>query len=444
MRIFKNKFIHRAASFIALICMIFCMDYALGCILSPVTYATYFLHDLKEIQNSKETADIVFVGASKVYRSYVPEIFENKLGLNIVINAGSSAQPMCGTYYELADLIDRVHPKRVFLDVTWNKLTMKGTLQGKLIVYDRLSFKNKLLMNLHCFTLREKRYLSYAYRFKDNLSINKISSILAEKKHLKETDYYSYSDTDQYYADTGFVYNYDSKKTGTISIRKGNPSFTEDKIMADNLHYLDACVDLCKKNNIKVSLVYGVDSMMSLYTINNIQGAFDFYEEYAANKGIDFYNLNYLKGREDFLPDEMMHDYKHVNGSGAYIVSNLFAEILAKADQGENISAYFYKDLDDLKKDVHRIVAVKAKITPDDSQETLFHFKIRSAQNENIVPLYRISVKYKGDHGWTVVQDWTPEQEFSLNLKQETGFYVRVQAGTDDPSYAAASQRYKL
>ena len=278
MQIFKNKIFKRVISLLTLVAMIICLDWGIGEVLEPITYSTYFNHDIATIEESENGADVIFMGASRVYRTFVPQIFEDYWNVDCVINAGSSSQPICGTYYQLKDLIEKVHPDKVYIGVTFDWLTSNednNNIMGRLIVTDRLSLKNKILMGLNCFSLKEKVFLLDTYRFKKRFNKKTIESNLKAIRKLKASNYYSYSKKREYYADTGFVYNYDTYVTGTIPI-KGAANFSEELIKEDNLHYLDLCIELCKKNNIEVNLVSGVTSVMRMYYIDGYQPAVDF------------------------------------------------------------------------------------------------------------------------------------------------------------------------
>ncbi len=444
MQTFKNKVPQRVLSVLSLVALIVCMDWGIGETLEPITYATYFNHDIEEMEDSGHDADVLFVGASRVYRTFVPQIFEDKWNVNGVINAGSSSQPICGTYYQLKDLIERVHPGRVYIGVTIEQLTTdpEEDLQGRLIVYDRLSLKNKFLMGLNGFSLSEKRYLFDTYRFKDRFDKKTIISNLDAKKELAVSDYCSYSEDSEYYADMGFVYSYNTYATGTIPITTAPGDFSDDLILADCLHYLDLCIDLCRKNNIDVNLVSGVTSVMRMYNSDGYQAAVDFYQEYASSKGIKYYNLNYLKNREEIVPDELMHDYNHVNGEGAYVVSDIFADIVLKEEAGEDISNYFYNNLDEFKKVVKRIVAVGAEIQEDSEKNNVFHIHMQSLQNDNIKPIYRVLIKHSASDSFEVISGWTSNPDIEIEVAEEAGYVIRVEAGANDGSYGVASQEY--
>lgn len=433
MLIFKNKIFQRVMSPIIILLLLVLIDSGVGELLEPVTYATYFNHDVKDIEDTEEVVDIVFIGASRVYRTFVPDIFEKKLGLNCVVNAGSSSQPICATYYELKDLVERVHPRKVFIGVTWDQLISDNSdrLQGKLIVYDRLSLTNRLIMGVNCFNLSEKRYLMDCYRFKDKFTLDKMKVNWGEHQELINNGYIAYSDDKEYYADTGFVYNYDTYETGTIPITGGG-EYSDSKILREDQWYLDECIDLCEKNNIEVALVTGVTSVMRMYATDNYQEAVDFFSNYAQKNNIQYYNLNYLVGREDFLPDELMHDYNHVNGEGAYIVSDLFSDILNEEAEGKDINKFFYNDIDEFKDSVHRVVAVKAIITSDEASDTLYHAVIESLQNEEVEVYYRVLIKYETDDEYSTLIERSSQNELDFCVEKEGAFTIRIEAISDD------------
>lgn len=441
MRIFKNNVFKCIFSLAFIGALLIGMDQGLRVILEPVSFATYFNPNIREIEESGVKVDMVFLGASRTQRTFVPQVFEDELGYDCVVNAGSVLQPVSGTYYELKDMIERLHPKCVCIGVTWDQLINEPRLQGKLIVCDRLSFCNKVLMEVRSLTFEEKKYVSYAYRFKDNLDIEKIESNISLKKKLRGLDYHLVLEDEDYYADNGFVYGYGGFDSGTIGIT-GDRVFSEDLIRKDSLNYLNKCIDLCKKEGVNVILVSGLTSVMTMYNVPAYQDAVDYYTDYAHSKGIDYYNLNYLKNREEYIPDELMYDYNHINGKGAYMVSRDFARILKRAMSGEDVSSCFYANMDDFKKDVKRIVAVGADCWVDEDNEDLLHLNIRSLQNDDIEPLYRVSVKYSGPEDFRLVRDWDKDTIIDIRTSELSEITVRLEARPATGAYGGASHDY--
>ena len=439
MRIF-DVIAKRILSFALLMLMIIGAGAVLTYVLNPISYATYFNHDIDIMEKNNEKADILFIGASRVYRTYVPEVFKKELVVNCVVNAGSSSQPIYATYYQLKDLMERVHPDRVVIGVTEDGLIYEPNQQGMLIVYDRLSVKNKLQFALDCFDLDTMKYALYPYRFRENLT--KIPSILQEKNQLIESDYEPDTAGNEYYADYGFVYSKSTYDTGTIPIRYEEKTYSENEIQEEQLGYLDACIELCQKNNADVILVTAPTSMMRIYGFVHYQEATDFYIQYAKQKGIVYYNLNYLKGREEFLPDELMHDYNHVNGEGAYVISNILADLMKKEEQGIDVSQYFYSDLEALKKDVHRIVAVDAECACE--EDDVMHIDIVSFQNEDISPLYQVELSTDGGESYQVMVSWTEDTNIDVKIPVKENYELKIRAKAQNDDVQEAYQVYEF
>ncbi len=443
MRIFKGEIFQRVLSLSVLLVFIFTGAYLLGKILTPITYADYFNHDIEIIENNNEHVDIVFVGASRVYRTFVPKVFEDKLELNCVVNAGSSQQPICATYYQLKDLVGKLHPDCAIIDLSYNRLAGVPSRQGRMLVYDRLSFSNRVEYVLDCFEMKNIFYIINSYRFRNNLE--DIPSIVAKKKLVVENNYQPDSSANEYYVDKGFVYSNQTYETGTIAI-KDEMSYSEESIREENLRYLDACVKLCREEGIQLYLVTAPTSMMQIYSYQG--DGFDeitkFCEQYADENNLIYHNLNYLVGREDFLPDEMMHDYNHVNGKGAHIISEIYAEILRKDMEGIDTSSYFYSDLSELRADVHRIVAVEAEIEQDENDNSITHINISSLQNNNIKPIYKVEISFDEGETYTTLSEWSAEQKIDVTIKEEQPYQLKISASSGNVNDVEAYQIYTL
>lgn len=437
----KYKYIRRVIAFIVLTAMVIGIFWSVGEVLSPLSFQVYFDRDMDEIKQKNQTVDMMFVGASRVYMSFVPSVFEEKLNQDCVIVAGTAEQPVCGTYYLTKDYVEKYHPKHVVIGVTWNMLLDEPVAHGKAIVYDRLSLKNKILFAQECFR-EDKLLMLKAVRYKGN--IYNLPAITDEKKRAKANGYLKYNSSDEYYSDKGFVYTYHFFDEGNIPIYDTGPfCYSNDRISEENLTYLHKCVDLCTMQGIKVSLVTAPMSMPQLYNIEGYQDSIVFFSEFAEEKGISYYNLNYLRGREELLTDDKMRDRAHVNAKGAKTISEIYADILLKEKNGEDVSHYFYRDLDELKQDVHRIVGVLADISyQEDSQDSnrVAHLTFKSLHNEDVVPYYRVEVRY-GQGEYEVVSDWSAEEEVDIQISADTGYDIKVRAKT---GIAGGKEAYQI
>ena len=449
MRIFKNKTLGRVLSFLSIVLLIIGMDQGLGYLLEPietVSYASYLNHDIRQLEKAGEKADAIFVGASRTHCTFNPEVFEKELGLRCVINTGLPGQTINCTYYLTKDMIERLHPERVYIGVMIDSLLEgEDDIQQRLMTLDRMSLKNKIPMALDCFAPEEMLYFFKTYRYSYQLSLEQIKMNIYEKIALRETGAHlrggdpERGDTEEYIGN-GFVDYWSSCPTGTIPI-KGAADFSVENILKDKLKYLDACVGVCKKNGVEPVIVTGVTSVMRMYACTGYQEANDFYKSYAEANGIKYYNLNYMRERETLIPDELMLDYNHCNGEGARIASEFLAQVVKKEEAGEDVSQYFYRDLDDFRKSVKRIVAVGAEISEGERENTV-HISIESLHNDDVTPLYRVLICGEGENEYSAVQDWTSGSELEIALGDAPSYMIKIEAGAEDRSYGTASQEY--
>ena len=437
MHAFKRPIIKLICSclMIALITAAFC--FALGKALAPVTYSDYFNHDLEKLEENGENIDLLLVGDSRLYSCFDARIFEKKLGLNNVVLATTSSQPICASYYLIKDCIERFHPDKVILGLDCDEMIEEAREQAMLLVTDRLSVKNRLLMFKNCFLGTNLFYMLDVYRFRNNL--DDIFTIIKERQELIASNYVQKDDGDQYYCYKGFIYRYGSVETGRMPMYFKSV-FDENDFIPFNLEYFQKCVDICKENDVELELVSAPTSVMRMLYTDNYDKGVEYYERFAEENGLTYLNLNYLKGREDFLPDEMMCDFNHTNGEGAKIVSEIYTDILMKEQNGQDVSDMFYSSFEDFCADLHRVVSVDAKISREDDG---FHVLLRSLCDPKQTVLYQVEIRSGENDEYQLLIPWTKETEHTISLDKE-GYDIRVTAKTENDSYGMAYQGFSL
>ncbi len=431
MQAFKSKTFKRIISLVVFLAMLVGAYALITETLADATYGTYLEKDVKKIKDNNENVDIVFVGASRMYMSIVPSVLEDKLGLSNVLVCSTATQPICGSYYYIKELIEDVHPKKVVLDVTWDRLLNEKQAQALLLVYDRLSGVNKIDYALKCFDKSNRCYLLGPCRYKDNILV--ADKIIAEKKLAKDSNGEKENAKGETYREKGFVYSVSDVTTGSITFDSDDDYwYSDSRILEENKEYLDKCVEICKENGVEFELVTAPSSVTYMYFVGEYDDAITWYKNYAKEKGINYINLNYLKGREEFLPDELMYDNCHTNGEGAYVTSEKYADLLLKEEKGEDISSYFYENMDEFKKDVHRIVALEAKIeysesaNDDGSVNATVH--LLSLKNPDAQAFYQIELQADGSDEITVLSEFSEEEAVSIKLPGYTGYKLIVRA----------------
>lgn len=422
----KTRIIH----FATLIFLLTAARFFVLFLIEPVDYSIFFNHILEnKSAGNDDRIDMVFVGGSRGLRTFDPDIFENELGFNCVFNASSGLQPIESSYYMLTEMINRYHPKYAIVALSWDELFDNNSTLAKVIVYDRLTGLNKLKYLWNAFTPNEYlNTISLCYRFRDNFNRDFISGNIKEKIDLSKNNYFERISYPDLYKDNGFIYSYQS---GDIP-NYGNIVFNPDAIDTEKAAYLEKITELCQQEEVDLFLVSAPTTIMTLYRVENYQMAVDYYLNFAEKHGINYVNLNYLKGREEWLPDNLMFDFNHVNGEGAEIVSEKYAKYLKVYLSGEEAPDIFYKNLKELQAEVHRIFAVGADIYIGDLQASV---KISSRQSDGITPLYRVQFS-QDDEEYTPLTDWTSETEFIFDLSAYRGmayFLIEAKSTTGEP-----------
>lgn len=419
------KAIRRFLSIGCLIVYLFATESVLSYVLETQSYSSFYNYEMKQIEDQGTEINMIFIGASRVYRSFVPEIFETELGVSNVLNAGTSSQLISSTYYYLKYLLSRFSPEYIVVGVTWDQLLVENDTQAKLIVKDRMKMSlDKLRYEQAAFNLNEKIYLLNSYRYREYLDPELIQKNLEDRRELKRN---AYRDVDEgikeYYADSGFVYSYRSVREGNIPLRSIG-GFERNNIKEESLEYLNKITQLCKEKNIQLFLVSAPITTARMYQIEHYQDAVEYYKTYAQENGLVYHNLNYLKGREVFLPDAYMHDSNHVNGKGAEVTSLEYAEVLKRALAGEDTSEYFYKDFEEFSKSVERVVAVGADMELQGNQ---LNVTVDSLQNIDETPEYEILLSVDGGE-YNVMQEYSTKTEYTIERPECTKYTIRVNA----------------
>lgn len=399
-------------------------------LIEPVDYSIYFNHILRnKTAANHDRIDMVFIGASRTLRTFDPEVFENILGLDCVFNASSGLQPIEAGYYMLKEITERYHPKYAVLGVTWEGLIEPDSTLAKVIVLDRLNGKNKFDYLKNGFTADEYlNALSLCYRFRNNFTAETIRSIITDKAELRKNGWSQRLSPPDLYTDNGFIYSY---QTGDIP-NYGEVRYDPGRIDPKKAELLEKIADFCSENGIRLFLVSAPTTMMNLYRISEYQEAVNYYSKFAAEHGSDYINLNYLKDREEWLGDGLMFDFNHVNGEGAELVSEKYAEYLNALINGRDTPDLFYNDLNELQETVHRIIAVGANIYIADLKAEVH---ISSRQTDGIAPLYRVLIS-QDDENFIPLTEWTEQKDHVFDVSAYHGtvhFLIEAVSPTGEP-----------
>lgn len=417
-------------------------------VLTGVDINRQFNERLEEIKDAGENVDMVFVGGSRTYRSFDPDIFDEELGLNNSTNIGTPSQRPVLSYYLLEQMLDDFNPKYVVIGVSYNGLLYEQTPHTVMFALDRLNLRNKIRCVTDHFGIN-KGILTMTGKseYEANLSAGRIKHnflyqiryggepTVTEGPGAKTNGYLGAAEKMPL---GGISYGYD-KKPSANGLHEMDPKAYE---------YFDKMVQLCKSRGVDVILMSGMCSLMNIYKVKDYQQYPDFYAEYAEKNGIDYYNLNYIKDRDEIFTDDMFVDYLHLNYYGGQEVSKIFARILKDREEGKDVSHYFYKNLDELKQHVHRIPGGASKVEQDGNVLKVY---AKCVHNDDVTPQYRVLVssdpEADSNSSFREIAGWREDAEFDIStedLAVAGTFRVEMRIGEGDENVAFSLSKYMI
>lgn len=329
--------------------------------LEPVTYQYYLEKDLEKLESEGKQPDVVLVGDSRIYRSFIPKVFDSKFGdgTHCTINTGTGSQTIQQSYYYLKDLLRCYPVKYAVVELTYTcflENNFEENVQGKMLVLDRLRHPlSKLEFIVENLEPEEWTYLLKSYRYKDRIEqvqeniMQKLDADIRRGIDLRK---------DEHYADRGFVWTQNRYQNGAIGLPETAPvQWEHDKISEASFEYLDKIIDLCQKNRIELILVTGPTTLSTIYSVEEYEDSYQTFKKYAQEKSVPYFELNLLKNRKTLLPDSMMRDSDHVSGEGAEVVSELFCEILNAYFAGQDTRGWFYPSVNEMKRQIGEVIA---------------------------------------------------------------------------------------
>lgn len=178
---------------------------------NDTSYTRIMMH---QMYTSEENIDVLFVGSSHVYRTFIPDIIDNELG-TYTFNAGSSSQTMDGSLAVIKEAAKNHDLKKVYLELYYavanatehkerTKLTSTYILSDYMplslnkIQYLTRASRNEYWINSFLIAKRDWK------KFFDS---NYVKDVIASKQteQYKNFEYPKKEGDTEYYVDRGFV-----------------------------------------------------------------------------------------------------------------------------------------------------------------------------------------------------------------------------------------------
>ena len=411
-------------SLLSFLIMLFAAIKGLTYLLVPMSRADFFIHDMERMKKQGQNIDMIIIGNSHYLFGFNPVIFEEKLGLDNAYNASISGMEMTSKYYITEAMIEDFEPSIIMFDLDWWGLMDANSprTQSKLLGLDRLTGIRKLRYILSDFEPSELIYaVSKLYRFGDRLFWEDyIPGNVRQKRWAEQTDY----KIDYYQTIKGFDQGSACSSKPFPMSSKG--TFDASLISEHRKAYLDKIVDLCKSKNIELFLVTSPFSAMLQMNLVNYQGAVDYFSAYAREKGVHFFDLNMLKGRDGIFPDELFYDPNHLCEPGAARASEISAELIRDELAGIDISDRFYSSMDELAADISRVVAAGAEVEVGKGAVQVNNLKFTAGNDAEV--LFEVQVSEDGKNFVSQYTELVPGVSIEIPAEKYEGkkLFIRV------------------
>lgn len=415
-------------------------------LLEPVSYEHYLDMDIDRMEKAGEEPQLIFAGDSRVYRTFVPSIFEeNMQEVDCVLNIGTGSQSMGGTYFYLKDMLKRYQPSYVVvgIDHIWFVEDAEYITQGELTVIDRI--QSPVIKTQAAVSLLEKR--DYPYLLRSYRSREQRYDILQNLRDKTDPSTRKGIDTrePEHYEYRGYVHTSTGFDEGNVGIHQEQAvQWSGSAVSREAFEYLDKIAALCREKDIQLFLVTAPTSLSMIYSIADYEGFVSCFKEYAKNNDLIYQDLNLIRQREELLPDAFMYDADHVNGKGAESVSSLYCEILRKNINGEDTAGYFYASAADMKQEITDIVA--CDFHTEEQEDGAFTMIADSLQSEKITPVYEFLLSGDGGNTWECLQEYSRQNSCMIpadKLEETVLLRVNVKNEKNHGEYEAFMQKEK-
>lgn len=228
---FKKIILHTAL-------LIFFVIIILICSTLPYFWGeSYYYQDYKVRTSLSGKLDTLVIGSSHALRSIKPTVLNEKLNTK-AYNLSSPLMSMYGRYVMLEKEINRNPIKTVYLEISYNALTLNRKtlgLEGDLYVLGRFdNVFERINFFTNAFTPDEYRKV--------------LSDIIVRSKNS-----FSIHNTIEQYKTFGYlpIPSNNQLLSDEVKEKVKNTKVLDTKIKEESLYYFDKIIKLCKKNNIR-------------------------------------------------------------------------------------------------------------------------------------------------------------------------------------------------
>ena len=304
-------------------------------IIVPWMHTPTDFHDQALREKLAGTIDTLIIGQSYAMDGIVPAVLDETLGTH-TYNLSGSLMPLAGQKYMLEKEIARNPVRHVLLEITPDTLTTDERTtygNGDSYIVARLDSMAERL-----------DYLTRCVSPEDWMSIYARMLLLG----LRSTAYGLLGRTQM--IDESLL-GFNPQKTRDVSL-PAEWAREQYQIMSifgapldENIRAYEEIIRLCQSAGCEVTIIYTPVSHAKAWQIYDQETFRRFALELAARHDVPLLDFNLLRNRYTLLSDETsFSDDNHLSEEGAYIFTEVMADVLARQRAGEDIAPLFYNN----------------------------------------------------------------------------------------------------
>lgn len=395
------------------------------------SYTRIMMH---ELYNPEENIDVLFVGSSHCYFSFVPTIMDEIFGKN-TFNAGSSSQGLDASYELIREANKDNDLEQVYLEL-YHRMGTSGENKDRTLMMGTNIISDYMKPSLRkwAFLLRASSKEHYVNSF---IVARRDWEKLFEPEYIKELVKKKLSDDYQNYeyasvSNEGAAY----QGKGYVTNNGVAPEYYyfqcwpiyADGVAKDWQKSLMQIIEYCEKEEIELTLVSAPMPNFALAGMGNYDTYPEKVNELIEGTGVKYYDFNFCK--EEYIPNtsSIFRDSDHLNTEGAELFSTVFAKFFTGQISEEKL---FY---DSYNEKLAHLEPMVLGLGHQDrasaySEEIVRHIHIVSTKETGME--YRIILTPQEGEQY-MVQDFAENREFEVPLS-EHGICTVVSRQIADP-----------
>ena len=291
--------------------------------------------------------DMVFVGTSVCQQTFIPRIFDHKMGVNSY-NMGTPSQAVTQTKRAIEVAVEEHHVKKIIYGMGFSSFKFEQFPEAAL-TFESARVRNKggvkgLIDTLAYIYSKDVRdtdnsinfLFPWVYNYED-FSLETLKENATKKVERLKAGGKKYNKEKGYQNDDKRVFNLDNRwETNTNQ-------YYESYFNASMMKEFEQLLAYCKENEVELIIIntphpaFDVISCYEYYEDNQKQ-----FRSYCENYGAKYYDFSLVK--PDVFENKIDYfcDYEHLNRKGSELFCKKLSDFLVEESTGKDMSQYFY------------------------------------------------------------------------------------------------------